>query len=279
MVVRLDRIRRWAREKAHGRAPSTTEFHKQPSRQATNASGNRSIAPSTHSGTTAGGNNFSSTRDDVATSTLDPSPSALGGGVGGARPKNDYKQKNVAARFGITVKDILLSNYLNVLLVFVPVGIAARFAHLSGGIIFAMNAIAIVPLAGLLSHATESVARRLGDTVGALLNVTFGNAVELIIFIIALVKNGTYLPVIYNCYRSGQLQKLTRALYRDPNCAGLAIGVNIGQSTVNSGHVFSARWPALPRADLQLNRHPDEFLPAESGRHELVAPNCIPCQL
>ncbi|KAI6284711.1 hypothetical protein MCOR28_004689 [Pyricularia oryzae] len=189
MVVRLDRIRRWAREKAHGRAPSTTEFHKQPSRQATNASGNRSIAPSTHSGTTAGGNNFSSTRDDVATSTLDPSPSALGGGVGGARPKNDYKQKNVAARFGITVKDILLSNYLNVLLVFVPVGIAARFAHLSGGIIFAMNAIAIVPLAGLLSHATESVARRLGDTVGALLNVTFGNAVELIIFIIALVKN------------------------------------------------------------------------------------------
>ncbi len=50
------------------------------------------------------------------------------------------------------------------------------------GVIFAMNAIAIIPLAGLLSHATESVASRLGDTVGALLNVTFGNAVELIIF-------------------------------------------------------------------------------------------------
>ncbi|KAH8681998.1 Ca2+ transporter [Xylariales sp. PMI_506] len=52
-----------------------------------------------------------------------------------------------------------------------------------------MNAIAIIPLAGLLSHATESVARKLGDAIGALLNVTFGNAVELIIFIIALVKN------------------------------------------------------------------------------------------
>ncbi len=45
-----------------------------------------------------------------------------------------------------------------------------------------MNALAIVPLASLLSHATEGVASRLGDTIGALLNVTFGNAVELIIF-------------------------------------------------------------------------------------------------
>ena len=52
-----------------------------------------------------------------------------------------------------------------------------------------MNAIAIIPLAGLLSHATESVAASMGDTWGALLNVSFGNAVELIIFIIALVKN------------------------------------------------------------------------------------------
>ncbi|KAL4733155.1 Sodium/calcium exchanger protein-domain-containing protein [Aspergillus similis] len=52
-----------------------------------------------------------------------------------------------------------------------------------------MNAVAIIPLAGLLSHATECVASRMGDAIGALLNVTFGNAVELIIFIIALVKN------------------------------------------------------------------------------------------
>jgi Ca2+:H+ antiporter len=65
--------------------------------------------------------------------------------------------------------------------VFVPVGIAVQVANLDPTIIFVMNAIAIVPLAGLLSHATESVAKRMGDTVGALMNVTFGNAVELII--------------------------------------------------------------------------------------------------
>ncbi len=62
-----------------------------------------------------------------------------------------------------------------------PVGIASEAAGLAPGIIFGMNAVAIIPLAGLLSHATESVAKRMGDTIGALMNVTFGNAVELII--------------------------------------------------------------------------------------------------
>lgn len=91
-------------------------------------------------------------------------------------------------RFVGHFKDALFSNWVNVLLVFVPVGIAVEAMGASPAIVFAMNAIAIVPLAGLLSHATESVAARLGDTLGALLNVSFGNAVELIIFIIALVK-------------------------------------------------------------------------------------------
>lgn len=60
-------------------------------------------------------------------------------------------------------------------------GIACQAAGINPTIVFVMNAIAIVPLAGLLSFATEAVAHRLGDTIGALMNVTFGNAVELII--------------------------------------------------------------------------------------------------
>jgi Ca2+:H+ antiporter len=48
-------------------------------------------------------------------------------------------------------------------------------------VVFALNAIAIVPLAGLLGKATETVAAGFGDAIGALMNVTFGNAVELII--------------------------------------------------------------------------------------------------
>ena len=79
------------------------------------------------------------------------------------------------------------------LLIFVPVGIAVNFAPLpakaQATVTFSMNAIAIVPLAGLLAHATESVSLSMGDTWASLLNVTFGNATELIIFIIALTKN------------------------------------------------------------------------------------------
>jgi hypothetical protein len=81
-----------------------------------------------------------------------------------------------------TVKVIILHSWINWLLLFVPVGIVVKaIPHVHPGIVFAMNCIAIVPLAGLLSHATETVASKLGDTIGALLNVTFGNAVELII--------------------------------------------------------------------------------------------------
>lgn len=143
----------------------------------------------------------SSTRPDVAQSAQDVQ---VNGDAGGPSPttngpddekKDKSKQsrslriRNGSIRFYNHTKDALCHSWVNVLLVFVPVGIAAEAASLDPNIVFAMNAVAIIPLAGLLSHATESVAARLGDTIGALINVTFGNAVELIIFIIALVKN------------------------------------------------------------------------------------------
>lgn len=99
------------------------------------------------------------------------------------------RMKNGSKRFGVHLKNAIFHSWVNVLLVAVPAGIAADAAHLSPTIIFAINAVAIVPLAGLLAHATECVASRLGTTWGALLNVSFGNSVELIIFIIALVKD------------------------------------------------------------------------------------------
>ncbi|KAK4619461.1 Vacuolar calcium ion transporter [Fulvia fulva] len=105
------------------------------------------------------------------------------------KPPITTRMKNGCKRFGSHFKNAICHSWVNVLLIAVPAGIAAEAAHLSPAAIFAINAVAIVPLAGLLSHATESVASRLGDTLGALLNVSFGNAVELIIFIIALVKN------------------------------------------------------------------------------------------
>lgn len=91
------------------------------------------------------------------------------------------RMKEGIKRFGRHTKMALFHSWVNVLLIFVPIGIAVKCAHLNPAVVFAMNAVAIIPLAGILTHATESVASRLGDTLGALLNVSFGNAVELII--------------------------------------------------------------------------------------------------
>lgn len=76
---------------------------------------------------------------------------------------------------------VLASNYVNVLLVFVPVGIILGALDIDPTAIFVINFLAIIPLASLLSFATEELSVKLGQTVGGLLNATFGNAVELIV--------------------------------------------------------------------------------------------------
>lgn len=85
-----------------------------------------------------------------------------------------------------TIRTILFSSWTNVLLVFVPLGIAAQMVHLVPITIFVLNALAIIPLTTLLTYATENVAQTLGVGLGALLNITFGNLVELIILIFML---------------------------------------------------------------------------------------------
>lgn len=81
------------------------------------------------------------------------------------------------------------------MLVFVPaVLVAEAVAPHSHTLLFVLAVLAIVPLAALLSHATEAVAARTGDAVGGLLNATLGNLTELIIAITAL-RAGQYMLV------------------------------------------------------------------------------------
>jgi Ca2+:H+ antiporter len=81
------------------------------------------------------------------------------------------------------------------LLAFVPVLFVAEVldseAHTR---LFLLSVLAVVPLAALLSHATESVAAKTGDAVGGLLNATLGNLTELIIAVTAL-RAGQYMLV------------------------------------------------------------------------------------
>jgi Ca2+:H+ antiporter len=85
---------------------------------------------------------------------------------------------------------LTLNNLLSVgLLIFIPISIVVERMELDPIIVFAISAIAIIPLAMWLSTATEEVAVITGPTVGGLLNAVFGNATELIITLIAL-KSG-----------------------------------------------------------------------------------------
>lgn len=81
------------------------------------------------------------------------------------------------------------------LLAVVPVVFAAHAARPDAHtLLFLLAVLAIVPLAALLSHATESVAAKTGDAVGGLLNATLGNLTELVIALTAL-RAGEYLLV------------------------------------------------------------------------------------
>src|SRR5437899_7766670 len=81
------------------------------------------------------------------------------------------------------------------LLAFVPVVLAAeKLKPEAHTLLFALSVLAIVPLAALLSHATESVAAKTGDAVGGLLNATLGNLTELVIALTAL-HAGQYILV------------------------------------------------------------------------------------
>lgn len=76
--------------------------------------------------------------------------------------------------FGSQLKATIFNSWINVLLLAAPVGIAIHFLNISPVAVFVVNFIAIIPLAALLSYATEEIAIRVGETLGGLLNATFG---------------------------------------------------------------------------------------------------------
>lgn len=73
-----------------------------------------------------------------------------------------------------------------ILLLFIPVSIAAHFLEWGSVAVFVTAGLAILPLAAWMGTATEEIAIVVGPTLGGLLNATFGNATELIIALVAL---------------------------------------------------------------------------------------------
>jgi len=76
--------------------------------------------------------------------------------------------------------------WLNLLLATIPAAFALHFAHADPLLIFVFAAIAIIPMAGVLGEATETLSAYSGPVIGGLLNATMGNATELILAFFAL---------------------------------------------------------------------------------------------
>src|SRR5262245_19141094 len=106
------------------------------------------------------------------------------------------------------------------LLALVPVVLAAQaFKPEAHVLLFVLSVAAIVPLAALLSRATESVAAKTGDMIGGLLNATLGNLTELLITLAAL--------------RAGQYVLLKSAI----------AGAIVTNALCMLGCLISRRWP------------------------------------
>lgn len=105
----------------------------------------------------------------------------LGSNHYSAGKDSDIKLVRALAPTILATKITLYSNYVNFLLVFVPLGIVGGFLEWNPSLVFILNFMAVVPLAAVLSFATEEISLKVGETLGGLLNATFGNAVEMIV--------------------------------------------------------------------------------------------------
>lgn len=112
---------------------------------------------------------FRKSHDDESETPLDHTSSDL---TLEERRKKALKRKiPVVQQF----RAALFGSWINILLVFVPIGFALYYSHKVGPVpVFIVNFIAIIPLAAVLSYATEELAIRVGETFGGLLNATFG---------------------------------------------------------------------------------------------------------
>lgn len=136
---------------------------------------------------------------------------------------SNWPQRVVQVTWATVVRD-----YVNLLLVFVPLGLVAGKLGWPVTATFTLNFFAIIPLASLLSFATEELAATMGQALGGLLNATFGNAVELIVSIIAL-KNGQIRVV-----QASMLGSILSNILLVLGCCFFAGGLRYSQQSFNS---------------------------------------------
>lgn len=127
----------------------------------------------------------------------------------------------------VQLKRFLFSSRLNLLYVCVPLAFIAKYWSFGDSAIFLLSFTALIPLAAILSDLTEDIALRTNTAIGALINVTFGNATEIIISIAAL-RTEKY-AIITNTYLGSSLGNMLLVL----GSSLLVAGYNNPLSTYN----------------------------------------------
>jgi Ca2+:H+ antiporter len=99
-----------------------------------------------------------------------------------------FKSRNDEPSWFQSYKFFFFGSWINILLLFVPLSFVSHFLHLDAALRFSFSFIAILPLAKLLGTATDQLSVKLGQTLSGLLNASFGNAVEIIVGVVALLQ-------------------------------------------------------------------------------------------
>jgi Ca2+:H+ antiporter len=166
-----------------------------------------------------------------------------------------------------------MSRYLNLnlLLVFVPISIALELSHGPPLAIFITSCLSILPVAGLMGHATEELAKHLGSTIGGLLNATFGNAAELIITLFAIQRG--LLDVVKASITGSIVGNILLVL----GAAVFLGGLRHRRQTFNQvaagmhSNMLVLAVTALMVPALFFHTHPGPLTADESGRAELLS--------
>jgi len=140
------------------------------------------------------------------------------------------------------LRSLIFGTKLNLLLLFVPFGFMSYYLHWTPTAIFFINFFAMIPVANILGDSTECLAEHLGEIIGGLLNATFGNAVEMVVMILALLKSKSYknegnylfadnMLVVVQCSLIGSVFSNSLLVL---GCSFLAHGMKHKESTFNT---------------------------------------------
>jgi len=105
--------------------------------------------------------------------------------------EKENAEEPVIHSFVSTIKTMAITGPLNILLLCTPIAIISYYADWPSTVTFIFSLLALAPLAERLGFVTEQLALHTNETIGGLLNASFGNATELIVAITAL-KRGLY---------------------------------------------------------------------------------------